>query len=566
MAVTNKHILIENVRPSVNGGRYAAKAIAGESCVVQADVFRDGHVPVSVTLRWRSSKNKTWLECPMTDDGNDCWAATFPLAEPGLYEFSIHARSAEGDSETSDEYRVVADRPLARFSAWYEFFVRSQGKDPGKGATFKEAEARLPDIKAMGFDVLYLAPIHPIGRTARKGPNNSLNAGPNDPGSPWAVGNENGGHTAVEPALGTLDDFDRFVAAAKIQDLDIALDFAPHCSPDHPWVKEHPDWFYRRADGTIKCHENPPFVYEDVYPLNFDAPSQKELYAALRDVFLFWAARGVKIFRVDNPHTKPVAFWEWVISEVKTKYPDSIFLGEAFTRPKMMKALSKAGFSQSYTYFIWRTTKQELIEYMTELSDPALASYFRPNFFPTTPDVLPRQLQNAGRAAFETRLALAATLSPSYGIVAGYELLENEAMTGTEEYANSEKYQVRVRDWEKPGNIKETVRKLNAFRRENPALQRIENVLFIETGNDAVIAYAKMTADKSNLVIVAVNLDPDRPQEATLQLPMDKLGFSWEATFNAQDIMTTDTITFFKSTRLRLDPATHPFQMFRVQR
>ena len=561
----NKHILIENVMPSVDGGRYAAKAIAGELCVVQADIFRDGHEPIKAKLHWRK-EGGVWAEALMADLTNDLWQASFPLGDPGKYEFFVSSWTEGEPEEKSITYPLVVDRPLARFGAWYELFVRSQGADPAKSGTFRDAQARLADIRGMGFDVVYLAPIHPIGRTARKGPNNALKAGPNDPGSPWAIGNENGGHDAIEPALGTLADFDAFVSAARALGMEVALDFAPHCSPDHPWVKRHPDWFYHRPDGTIKCHENPPYVYEDVYPLNFDAPSHDALYAALRDVFLFWIGHGVKIFRVDNPHTKPVAFWEWVIADVKKKHPDVFFLGEAFTRPKMMKALSKAGFSQSYTYFIWRTTKYELTEYLTELVAPEMVAYFRPNFFPTTPDVLPKNLQSAGRAAFEIRAALAATLSPSYGIVNGYELLEDSALPGVEEYADSEKYQIRVRDWNKPGHIKETIRKLNRLRNENPALQAVDNVTFLTTDNEHVLAYVKMTPDRSNGLVIAVNLDPHRSQEATVQIPMDKLAFSWENGFDAQDLISNAPFHFFKSTHLRIDPAGPPFRIFQIQR
>lgn len=562
----NKHVLIENVSPSVDGGRYAAKAIIGETCVVEADVFRDGHDPLRVKLKWKTSRKDKWSEAPMTDDKNDRWRAEFRLDELGVYEFFIDAASGEDEPEASQVFTVVVDRPLARFGAWYELFVRSQGSVPGRSGTFKDAEARLPDIKAMGFDVVYLAPIHPIGHTARKGRDNAPHAGPDDPGSPWGVGSEKGGHTAIEPAIGTIDDFDKFVKAARALEMEVALDFAPHCSPDHPWVKEHPEWFYRRPDGTIKCAENPPYVYEDVFPLNFDSPAKDALYHALRDVFLFWASRGVKAFRIDNPHTKPVAFWEWVIAEVKRKFPEVIFLGEAFTRPKMMKALSKAGFSQSYTYFIWRTTKRELTEYVTELAAPDMTTFFRPNFFTTTPDVIPEQLQNAGRAVFELRAALAAFLSPAYGIISGYELIENEALPGTVEYARSEKYEIRVRDWNKPGNIKETIKTLNRIRRENSALQRLDNVAFISNPNDNVLAFAKAAPDKSNAVIVVVNLAPDAPQEAMLQIPMDKLGFPWEAGFETNELMSNTPFSFRQSTHVRIENDARPFKIFKVHR
>lgn len=565
----NKHILIENIIPSLEGGSYPVKEIVGANCEVEADIFRDGTPSIKAMLNWRSPQGKQWNELPMKDLGNDHWRADFALSDLGLYEFKIRAwtedeQGAIDSEESSPTFQIVVDRPLSRFGSWYELFVRSQGADPHKSGTFQDAERRLPDIKEMGFDVVYLAPIHPIGLTARKGPNNALHAGPNDPGSPWGVGGAAGGHTAIEPAIGTLQDFDTFVQAASKLGLEIALDFAPHCSPDHPWVKEHPEWYYHRADGTIKCHENPPYVYEDVYPLNFDSPTHEALYDALRDVFLFWAQHGVRIFRVDNPHTKPVAFWGWVIQSVKEKYPDVIFLGEAFTREKMMKALSKVGFSQSYTYFIWRTTKPELTQYLTDLSHPELKKYFRPNFFVTTPDVLPHNLQQGGRPAFEMRLALATTLSPSYGIISGFELLENQAMPGTEEYANSEKYEIRIRDWNQPGHIKDLIRKLNDIRRMNPSLQRLENISFLDCENDQVLAYVKMTPDRSNRVMVVVNLDPHQTQETTIQIPMDKLGFSWEADFEVRDLMTDQHMRLNKSFFLKLDPHRNPFQIYQV--
>lgn len=566
----NQHILIENVTPSVDGGRYPAKATQGENCLIEADAFRDGIEKIRTAVVWRHELGKDWSESSMSDRGNDRWQAYVPLHETGRYEFFIRAwTDAEGkktDLIETAPYHLVVDRPLARFGSWYEMFIRSQGKTPGKSGTFRDAQMRLEDIRTMGFDVVYLEPIHPVGRTARKGRNNSLTAESQDPGSPWAIGNENGGHTAIEPALGTLTDFDHFVETAAKLGIEVALDFAPHCSPDHPWVKEHPSWFYQRPDGTIKCHENPPFKYEDVYPLDFDSSDSKNLYEALLAVFLFWVGHGVKIFRVDNPHTKPVAFWEWIIREVKTKYPDVIFLGEAFTRPLMMKALSKAGFSQSYTYFMWRNSKHELTEYVTELAQTEMRHFFRPNFFVTTPDVLPSVLQNAAPSAFKMRLALAATLSPSYGIINGYELCENKPMIGTDEYLDSEKYEIKVRNWDGPGNIKGFVSKLNAIRKSNSALQSLENVVFVKADNDAVLAYVRMNADKSNVLVVVVNLDPHHVQETTVHLPLDKMGLAWGAQFVVEDLIAGISVQWSEHNPVRLDPQVEPAQIFLLRK
>jgi starch synthase (maltosyl-transferring) len=480
------------------------------------------------------------------------------------------------------ELEVIADRPLARFGAWYEMFVRSQGTQPGRGGTFADAERRLPDIAAMGFDVVYLAPIHPIGRTGRKGPNNSLHAGPGDPGSPWAIGSDDGGYTAVEPALGTLDDFDRFVAAAARLGLEVALDLAIQCSPDHPWIRQHPEWFFRRPDGTLKYAENPPKKYEDIHPLNFDTEDRAALWAEMRDVLLFWIGHGVRIFRVDNPHTKPLEFWGWLLGEIRDRHPDVLFLSEAFTRPPMMKALAKVGFSQSYTYFTWRNTKAELTEYLTELADPGPADYFRPNFFANTPDILHEFLQKGGRPAFAIRLVLAGTLSPAYGIYSGFELCENGPLAeGTEDYKDSEKYQVRVRDWNAPGHIKGLVTRLNAVRRENPALQELANLRFLEVDNPQILSYLKRTPDGSNVVIGVVNLDPFHVQEGLVSVPLNevevegdvegeidvegRVGVVRGGRFGAHDLLTGSRYEWSERNYVRLDPAVGPAHVLRVE-
>jgi len=465
------------------------------------------------------------------------------------------------------ELKVVVDRVRARYGAWYEIFPRSQGTTPGKGSTFKECEQRLPAIKGMGFDVLYLTPIHPIGRTNRKGKNNSLTSTPSDPGSPYAIGNEQGGHDAVEPSLGTIEDFDRFEKAVRAHGMELAMDFAINCSPDHPYVKEHPEWFAHRPDGTIKYAENPPKKYQDIYNVDFYCKDWLGLWNEMKRVILFWADHGVKIFRVDNPHTKPVAFWEWLIHEVQDRHPDAIFLSEAFTRPKMMKVLAKAGFTQSYTYFTWRNFKQELTDYLIELSRSEVKEYFRPNFFTNTPDILPEILQQGGRPAFKFRLALAATLSPSYGIYSGYELCENRALPGKEEYLDSEKYEVTIWDWDRPGHIVDYVTLLNRIRRDNPALHELENLEFYESSNNQILFYGKSTADKKNAVLVAVNLSPFQAHEAHLRIPIAPLGIKAEETYQLHNVITDHRdLMIGDSYIVRLDPQVEPVAIFVVRR
>jgi starch synthase (maltosyl-transferring) len=438
---------------------------------------------------------------------------------------------------------------------------------PGRGANFAECEARLREIQAMGFDVLYLAPIHPIGRTNRKGRNNALVAQPGDPGSPWAIGNEHGGHKAVDPDLGTLADFDRFVAAARRHGLEVALDFAIQCSPDHPYVAEHPEWFHRRPDGTIKYAENPPKKYQDVHHLDFSCETWRSLWEEMKGIVLHWVGHGVRIFRVDNPHTKPVPFWEWLIREVQEEHPDVIFLSEAFTRPKMMRALAKAGFTQSYTYFTWRNFKQELTDYFTELTRSEMREYFRGNLFTNTPDILPEILQKGGRPAFRMRLALAATLSSVYGIYSGFELCENAAVPGTEEYLNSEKYEHKVWDWDRPGHIKDYVARVNRIRRDHPALQAYHNLRFYESEDDNVLFYGKIGPDGSAAILVAVNLDPFARHESVLHVPLADLGLGPDETYEMHELI-TDTRRLWKGSAnvIRLDPEVEPAAIFAVRR
>ena len=463
--------------------------------------------------------------------------------------------------------RVIVERSAALFGAWYEFFPRSAGGRGDGGSTFRDCLARVDDAKAMGFDVIYFPPIHPIGHTNRKGRNNAVTSEPGDPGVPWAIGSDAGGHKTVEPSLGTLADFDWLQKEVRKRGMEIALDFAINCSPDHPYVKEHPDWFYKRPDGTIKYAENPPKKYEDIYPLNFRCENWRELWAEMKSVVLFWAERGVRIFRVDNPHTKPVAFWEYLIRGVREKYPDTIFLAEAFTRPKMMKALAKAGFNQSYTYFTWRNSKQELIEYFTELTQTEMSEYFRPNLWPNTPDILPFVLQEGGRTAFMIRVLLAATLSPLYGIYSGYELCENEALPGREEYLDSEKYQFKERDWDAPGNIKDWISRLNKIRKQNRALQLYTNLRFHNADNEAVLFYSKMTAARDNIILVLVNLDPFRKQNSFVDVPVEQFGQMESDEYRVQDLLSGTTYTWRgQRNYVELDPPVQPAHIFLVRR
>src|SRR6202140_4054556 len=463
--------------------------------------------------------------------------------------------------------RVIVEREEAQSAAWYEFFPRSAEGRGDRGSTFRDCLPRIEDAKAMGFDVIYFPPIHPIGHTNRKGRNNSITCEPGDPGVPWAIGNEAGGHKAVEPSLGTLADFDWLQKEVRKRGMEIALDFAINCSPDHPYVKEHPDWFYKRPDGTIKYAENPPKKYEDIYPLNFRCKNWRALWVEMKSIVLFWAGHGVRIFRVDNPHTKPVAFWEYLVTSVHAKYPDVLFLSEAFTKPKMMKALAKAGFTQSYTYFTWRNSKRELIDYFTELMEPEMREYFRANLWPNTPDILPFVLQDGGRPAFMIRVVLAATLSSLYGIYSGYELCENEALPGTEEYLDSEKYQFKQRDWDAPGNIKDWITRLNQIRKENRALQFYDNLRFYHADNDAILFYGKMTEARDNIILVVVNLDPHRKQNSYVDVPIHEFGSMDGDVYQVHDLLSDARYTWHgRRNYVELDPEIQPAHTFRVRR
>ena len=701
-----RRVVIERPQPAIDGGRFPIKRTIGESVIVMADMFADGHDLIAGVLKYRlvprdaADRADQWSEIPLTPLGNDSWTATFTVTEIGEYEYTIEgwidqfgtflkgviakfdagqdvtsellevAQLAEAavrlkpelanevrlnpdsarqvrlkpdstsvetqlkpdSTDVEDEVplkpdstdveagfsrpeendrlleiadflrssrpqservaaardtglrslmearpdrttattlepalRVTVDPVRARYGAWYEMFPRSYTPDPARSATFREAEARLPDIEAMGFDVLYLPPIHPIGQTHRKGRNNSLTCEPGDVGSPWAIGSSEGGHTAVEPGLGTIEDFDRFVKTAARLGLEIALDIAFQASPDHPWVREHPEWFKHRPDGSIKYAENPPKKYQDIYPLDFESRDWFGLWQALRDIFLFWIGHGVKIFRVDNPHTKSFGFWEWCIADIKRRHPDAIFLSEAFTRPKLMQHLAKSGFTQSYTYFTWRNSAAELREYLTELTQTEVREYLRPNFFANTPDILNEYLQHGGRPAFEVRLVLAATLGASYGIYSGFELSENVPVRpGSEEYLDSEKYQIKVRDWNQAGSLKELIARINDIRREHPALQQNDTLRFHATRNDAVLWYSKTHG--ADRVFVAANTTPGWMQHGWVDMPIAELGIAPDTPFVVEDLLDNAQYTWRgRWNYVKLDPAERMAHIFVVR-
>ncbi len=486
------------------------------------------------------------------------------------------------------ELPVWVDRERAQFSSWYEFFPRSASPDPGQHGTFRDVEQQLPEIAAMGFDVLYLPPIHPIGRAFRKGPNNETVTSPDAPGSPWAIGDraalpsaavgaeiagDCGGHKSIHPQLGTFADFDRLVKAAKAQGLEIALDIAFQCSPDHPWVHDHPDWFVIRPDGSIQYAENPPKKYQDIYPLNFESPDWRSLWDELYSVFEFWIERGVRVFRVDNPHTKALPFWEWCLAELRSHYPDVIFLAEAFTRPRVMYALAKRGFTQSYTYFTWRNSKAELESYLKEITRPPISDFFRPNFWPNTPDILHKTLQKGGRPAFMQRLILAATLASNYGIYGpAYELAENvparppAGKSESEEYLDSEKYQIRQRNRNAPGSLVPLITKLNRIRRENRALHSNASLHFHFIDNPNLICYSKSTPGFENTILVAVNLDSFNEQTGWAMLDLDQLGVSPGESFLAEDLLNGAQYTWRDHNYVALQPGLQPAHIFRVRR
>ncbi len=660
----HRRAIIEHVLPEVDDGRFPIKRTPGESVIVTADIFTDGHDQLAAVLRYRDTVNgraprAAWRETPMALVDNDRWEGRFEVETVGRWQYTVDAwvdrfaswqvelskkvgagqdvtsellegamlirrtaqaiRASAGRGRRPDlgtaadvktwlleqaelivggyelsirvaaaldaglaarmrqhdarnglvtydrELEVVVEPERARFGAWYEMFPRSAGPDPSRSATFDEAATRLPAIADLGFDVVYLAPIHPIGQSFRKGRNNTLVAGPDDPGSPWAIGAAEGGHKAVEPGLGTIEDFDRFVVTAGRLGLDVALDIAFHASPDHPYVAEHPEWFRHRPDGTIKYAENPPKKYQDIYPFDFESAEAPALWEELKSIFLFWIDHGVTIFRVDNPHTKPLRFWEWLIADVKRDHPEAIFLSEAFTRPKVMKYLAKAGFSQSYTYFTWRNSKAELTEYLTELCRTDVREYLRPNLFANTPDILHAYLQQGGRAAFMIRFVLAATLGASYGIYSGFELAENRAVPGTEEYLDSEKYQIRAWDWDRPGHIKELIAALNRARHEHPALHTTWNLRFHPTDSDQLLAYTKRTEDRRDVLLVVVNLDPHHMQHGRVRVPLWDWALPSDATYDVVDLLSGERYTWRGEWNyVRLDPDHQPAHVLAV--
>ncbi len=637
-------VVIENVRPEIECGRYPVKREVGDRMEVRADIFKDGHDVLSAVLKHREKGARRWTETPMVqiNPGLDLWSGAFELPKNARYEYTIEAwhdefetwrrdvgkkvddgqvveleliegrqivadaqrrskdkrlkqtlagfdasgyegrlalmRSPEvrelmranPDRSASTTYgkklQVTVDRERARYGAWYEMFQRSQGTVPGRSATFREAEDRLPEIASLGFDVVYLLPPHPIGTTHRKGRNNALVAGPEDPGSPYAIGSEEGGHRSIHPELGTLEDFRHFVEATHDNGMEVALDFAIQCSPDHPYVKEHPEWFRFRPDGTIKYAENPPKKYQDIVNVDFYCEDWKNLWREWRDVILFWVEQGVKIFRVDNPHTKSFAFWEWCIKEVQDDHPDVIFLAEAFSRPRIMQNLAKLGFTQSYTYYTWRNEKRELIEYLTELAQQEPSEYMRPNFFANTHDILPHILQFGGRPAFQMRFALAATLSPTYGIYNGYELCENtpRGERGTTVYyQDSEVYEYKVWDWDRPGNIKDYIARINRIRRENPALHHLKNLTFHEAPNDNILFYGK-TKD-GNAIFTAVNLDPHSPHDTHVYFPLWQLDISEDEEYVVEELISERRMRATGSWFwVRLTPWSNPVEIFRI--
>jgi starch synthase (maltosyl-transferring) len=466
------------------------------------------------------------------------------------------------------ELAVVVERRKALFSTWYELFPRSCSQEPGRHGTFHDCERLLPEIAKMGFDVLYFPPIHPIGKTNRKGRNNTLEVKSDDVGSPWAIGSEEGGHKAIHPQFGTPEDFKRLVHQAGEYGIEVALDLAFQCSPDHSYVREHPEWFKWRPDGTVQFAENPPKKYEDIIPLNFETERWRELWEELKSIVLFWIERGIRIFRVDNPHTKSFSFWEWLIWEIKRDYPEVIFLSEAFTRPKVMYRLAKLGFTQSYTYFTWRNTKRELIEYLTELTHTEVKEYLRPNFWPNTPDILPEHLQYGGRPAFMIRLILAATLSSNYGMYGpAFELMVDEAIPGKEEYLNAEKYEIKHWNRNQPGNLRDFVARMNQIRKENPAFQTPWNLNFYEVDNDTLLFYGKFSEDFSNLILVLVNLDPFHTQSGWVKVPIHTLGIDPKQPYLVHDLLSDDKYIWQgERNYVELNPQVLPANILRVRK
>ncbi|SHI65955.1 alpha-1,4-glucan--maltose-1-phosphate maltosyltransferase [Wenxinia saemankumensis] len=628
-------LAIENISHEIDGGRFAAKAVAGKPLRIEADLYGDGHETFGAALVLPDG-----TEAPMSRVANDRWAAELVFEEAGPTSFGVIAwrdlwrtwsrdtakkrdagqdlsvelqegrllldrvspgkgdaaavkalaKAAEkGDIDRllsdeagalmarigprGDQTRYPRDIPLwvdrerAAFSAWYELFPRSMG-EPGRHGTFRDVIAHLPYVRDLGFDVLYFPPIHPIGRTNRKGKNNSLTAGPDDVGSPYAIGSPEGGMDAVHPELGTMADFDALVAAAREHDLEIALDIALNASPDHPWITEHPDWFERRPDGTIKYAENPPKKYEDIVNFRYylgNGEANAPFWEAIRDLFLFWADHGVKCFRVDNPHTKPFPFWEWIIDEVRASHPDAIFLSEAFTRPKIMKRLAKLGFNQSYTYYTWRNTAGELTEYLTELTTEECRLYMRPNFFTNTPDINPYFNHDSGRPGFRTRAIMAGSLSGNWGMYSGFELCEADWLPPKDEYLNSEKYELKHRDFDSPASIASDIRLINHIRRDNPAMKDFTNLKFFRVHDERVLYYGRFDAESRNYLLFHVLIDPHSPSEFGFEVPLWEFGLPDDASIEVEDAIHGNRFTWHgKDHRLSLDPHQRPYAIWKL--
>lgn len=613
-------VVIEGVRPEIDGGAFSIQRVPGEVVAVEADIFADGHDAVAASLLYRGPRDRSWKQVPMQPLGNDRWQAEFSIETLGEYRYTVEgwvdpfltwlrdmkkrldanqqahvelmaggllvaaaakrAKGAEAKrlqqysetlkgaqgleaaqklaldpalAESMQRYQerphatryarelcVTVNRERANFSAWYEIFPRSCAATPGEHGTFKDCERWLPYIASMNFDVLYFPPIHPIGTAFRKGKNNTEKAGPDDVGSPWAIGSAQGGHKAIHPALGTLEDFHSLVARAKEHGLEIALDLAYQCSPDHPYVREHPSFFRKRPDGTIQYAENPPKKYQDIYPLDFETEDWRNLWTELKSIILYWIEQGVRIFRVDNPHTKAFPFWQWVLAEVRAQHPDVIFLAEAFTRPRPMYRLAKLGFTQSYTYFTWRNTKEDLTKYLEELTQTEIVEFFRPNLWPNTPDILHEELQTGGRPAFLSRFVLAATLSSNYGIYGpAFELCVNTPVKpGSEEYLDSEKYQLRHWDVEQDISLRTLIARVNEIRRAHAALQSNRTLRFHPTDNPFLICYSKTDAKTKDAILVAVNMHHQQTHAAWVELDLAQLGLQTDQTFDVHDLLT----------------------------
>ncbi len=561
------NIMIQNVTPVIDGGRFAIKREPMDRTIVSADLFRHSHEKIDAAVIFRRRGEKKWHKSPMTQGNNDRWTGEFVVTELGYYEYAVSAWtiSPKDKVHRSNVYELRVDPTYARVGAWYEIFPRSQGQVEGAWGTWVDCKNRLGEIKDMGFDVIYTVPIHPIGVTNRKGPNNSLICNEGDPGCNYAIGSSEGGHFHTDPNLGTQEQFEDFMSSARKMGFQMALDIALNCSPDHPHVKTNPEWYYHEEDGSIKFAENPPKKYEDIYPYDYYNENHQALWEEIRDMLLHWVDQGFTIFRIDNPHTKPFPFWEWVISEVKTKHPQTVFLSEAFTRPKVMQYLAKLGFDQSYTYFTWRTDKFEMREYCEELTQSPLTEYMRGNFFPTTPDILPEHLQNAPREMFILRLLLASTLSSSYGMVNGYELCENKPFPNKEEYWNSEKYDFKVRDWNAEGNIKDWVKKFNQIRNEHPALQEYDNLRFHDCNNDQIMVYSKRHEVTNDCMLFIVNFDIENSQSGEIVLNLEDLGLSNRREYQVTDTFDGASYTWNGTTNfVVLDPKNGPGHAFSV--